>query len=52
MIRPISIPILKMMLEASLEQFFQRDVLVTNRITYMDALEEVVEILVEGITAK
>lgn len=51
-IRPISIPILKMMLEASLEQFFQRDVLVTNRITYMDALEEVVEILVEGIAAK
>ena len=51
-IRPIRIPILKMMLEASLEQFFQRDILVSNKIKYQDALEEVVDILVEGIEAK
>ncbi|MBO6166294.1 MAG: TetR/AcrR family transcriptional regulator [Eubacterium sp.] len=51
-IRPIRIPILKMMLEASLEQFFQRDVLVTNKIKYQDALAEVVDILVEGIETK
>lgn len=48
-VRPVKIPILKMMLEASLEQFFQRDVLVQNQISYQEALEEVVDILVDGI---
>lgn len=51
-IRPIRIPILKMMLEASLEQFFSRNILVENKITYRDALSEVVDILVEGIAIK
>ena len=51
-IRPIHIPILKMMLEASLEQFFRRDVLIKNKITYQTALDEVVGILVDGIKAK
>jgi len=50
-IREVSIPILKMMLEASLEQFFQRDILISNKISYAEALEEVVNILVDGITA-
>ena len=48
-IRPVAIPILKMMMEASLEQFFQRDILIINRISYGDALKEVVDILVDGI---
>lgn len=48
-IQPIRIPILKMMLEASVEQFFQRDILVQNKISYQDALDEVVNILMEGI---
>ena len=48
-IRQIHIPIVKMMLEASIEQFFQRDILVQNDITYMDALSEVVDILMDGI---
>lgn len=48
-IQPIRIPILKMMLEASVEQFFQRDVLIQNKISYQDALDEVVYILMEGI---
>ncbi len=51
-IRPVRIPILKMMLEASLEQFFQRDILVRQQISYKDALNEVVNILVDGIVAK
>ena len=51
-IRPVKIPILKLMLEASLEQFFQRDVLVKNGIAYREALEEVVDILMEGIRAQ
>lgn len=49
-IRKVNIPIVKMMLESSLEQFFQRDILVQNEITYMEALDEVVDILMNGIT--
>ena len=48
-IRKVSIPILKMMLEAALEQFFQRDILIRNEISYQEALDEVVGILTEGI---
>lgn len=48
-IREIKIPILKTMLEATIEQFFQRDVLIENKISYNEALEEVVNILVDGI---
>lgn len=51
-IRPINIHIVKTMMEATLEQFFQRDVLVTNNISYNDALNEVVDILVDGIIKK
>lgn len=51
-VRKVSIPIVKMMLEASLEQFFQRDVLIRNEISYMEGLEEVVGILVDGIAAE
>ena len=48
-IRKIKIPILKTMLEATIEQFFQRDVLIENKISYNEALDEVVNILVDGI---
>ena len=48
-IRKIHIPIVKMMLESTLEQFFQRDILVKNQISYQEALDEVVDILMEGI---
>ncbi len=48
-IRKINIPIFKMMYESSLEQFFRRDILQRNGISYQDALAEVVEILVDGI---
>lgn len=49
-IRRITIPILKTMMEATLEQFFRRDILVANQISYQKALEEVVTILMDGIT--
>lgn len=49
-IREVNIPLVKMMLEASLEQFFQRDILIQNHISYLEALDEVVEIIVDGIT--
>ncbi|MCM1088954.1 MAG: TetR/AcrR family transcriptional regulator [Muribaculaceae bacterium] len=48
-VRPIQIPILKMMLEAAVEQFFQRDILIRHGLSYHQALDEVVGILVEGI---
>lgn len=48
-VRQIQIPILKLMLEAALEQFFQRDILIQHQISYQQALDEVVTILVDGI---
>jgi len=49
-IRKVSIPIVKVMMEASLEQFFQRDILIRSGLTYQEALSEVVNILVDGMT--
>ena len=51
-IRKKHIPIVKMMMEAAVEQFFQRDILIRNQITYAEALNEVVDILVDGIVTK
>jgi hypothetical protein len=48
-IRRVDIPIVKMMLEAAVEQFFQRDILLRNGISYIDGLNEVVQILMDGI---
>lgn len=50
-LRQFSIPIFKMMLEAAIEQFFQRDILSSNNISYIDGLNEVVSIMVDGILA-
>ncbi|SFQ28526.1 transcriptional regulator, TetR family [Lachnospiraceae bacterium XBB1006] len=50
-IRPINVALFKSVFEAALEQFFRRDVLVRNQIGYADALQEVVDILVDGIRA-
>ena len=51
-IRPVPICLVKMMLEASIEQFFQRDILAQNHLTYVDALNEVVNILMYGISQR
>ena len=40
------------MFQSTIEQFFQDDVLVKNKIPYRDALAEVATILVDGIRAK
>lgn len=48
-VKPVKLPLVKMMMEASLEQFFQRDILIRNGYTYAEALEEVVSILLDGI---
>lgn len=51
-VKPVDIPIVKAMLEASLEQFFRRDILHRNRISYRKALNEVVNIIVDGIMVR
>jgi hypothetical protein len=51
-IRPVNVWIVKLMLEASIEQFFSRDILIRNGISYMEALDEVVGVIVDGITVK
>lgn len=51
-IRPVEIPLVKLMLEAAVEQFFQRDILIQNKISYVAALEAVAGILVDGIRAR
>jgi len=51
-IRKVNVSIVKMMMEAALEQFFQRDILLQNKISYADALNEVVDILVDGIAVR
>lgn len=48
-VRQIDTAIVKVMLEATLEQFFRRDVLVKNKISYSDALAQVVDIICNGI---
>lgn len=51
-IKNINISIVKLMFEASIEQFFQRDILIKNNLTYQDALSEVTDIIMTGITEK
>ena len=48
-VRQIDTAIVKVMFEATLEQFFIRDVLVKNKISYSDALAQVVDIICNGI---
>ena len=51
-IRPVQISLVKLMLEAALEKFFQSDILIQQNIPYGEALEEVVDILVDGIAVR
>ena len=48
-VRHVKIPILKTMLEAALEEFFQRDILICHQISYSEAFDEVVGIVMDGI---
>lgn len=49
LIKDISIPVLKLMVEASIEQFISRKTLIDRNIPYEEALEQMIEILMEGI---
>ena len=52
LIRPVSIPIFKLMFESALERFFQEEALRQAGLSYRQGLEEVVGILVEGILVR
>lgn len=51
-IRPVNVFVIKTMLEATIEQFIKRDVLITNQIAYSEALQETVHIIVDGIVVE
>lgn len=51
-IRPVNLSIFKMMMEAALEQFFQRNILINSGLSYTEGLSEVVGILLDGIEKK
>ena len=51
-IRPVNVLMFKMMMEASIEQFFQRDILIRAGMTYTQGLDEIVGILLDGVAVK
>lgn len=48
-VRNVDINLVKLMFEATLEQFFRRDFISKNKLNYNEALNEVVDILIDGI---
>lgn len=48
-IRPISIPIVKTMVEGTIQKFFAEGVLIENNIGYEEALQEMINIIMRGI---
>ncbi len=51
-IKRIKIPILKAMIESTISAFFGSDVLIENDMTYEQGLNEMIDIIMEGITVK
>jgi AcrR family transcriptional regulator len=51
-LRPFNVALFKLMYEATLESFFTRDFLSVNHLEYHDALNQIVDIMVEGIAVK
>ena len=51
-IRPVNLLMFKMMMEASIEQFFQINGLFISSITYTQGLDEIVGILLDGVAVK
>lgn len=52
LLRNFSIPIFQSMYEATIEHFLSRSVLHENKLTYQEALNEVVEIMLDGVKTK
>ena len=51
-IKPISIHILKAIVESTIEQFIGSRRLIANDVKYEEALEEIIDILMNGIQVK
>ena len=51
-IRPVNLLMFKMMMDASIEEFFQRDILMRAGMTYTQGLDEIVGILLDGVAVK
>lgn len=51
-VKPISIPVFKIMVESSIEGFLRSSALIDNNISYEGALNEMIDILMEGIEVK
>lgn len=51
-IRPVSIPIVQAMVESTIQQFFSDSILVKNQISYDKALQEMIDIIICGISVK
>lgn len=48
-IREFNISVFMVMMEATLEKFLERDVLIVNNVAYTDALNQIVDIMIDGI---
>lgn len=49
-IKKVSVPVLKTMVEGSIELFLGRDVLIKNNMEYKEALDKMMDIIMDGIT--
>ncbi len=49
-IKKVSVPVLKTMVEGSIELFLGRDVLIQNSMEYKEALDKMMDIIMDGIT--
>lgn len=48
-VRPVSIPIIKSMLEGTISHFFASNVLIESGISYEEALQEMIQVLIHGM---
>ncbi len=48
-LKPVDISIVKLLFEATIEQFFRRDIISKSKLSYREALDQVVDIIIEGI---
>lgn len=51
-IRPVSIPILKTMFESTLQSFFANDILIDQNISYEQAMQSLIDMIMNGIVEK
>lgn len=51
-IKPIVVPVLKSMVESSIEHFISSTILIQNNISYEQALEEMIQIIIDGIRVR